>query len=175
MEYLEELGKKVADLEKRIESLESGKPAVTATPITEPIDIMGEEVPFVVPVRKQELGLEEAPEASKAEETPKAPSQAAPAKPTAASASETKQAWMVDAPASPLSNIMSGIALKDRSIFINTLFKEDPKLFLDTVGVLNAMPDFSKAKDYLYSNFAGWNYSSAVVYRFMMAVRRKLN
>ena len=101
-----------------------------------------------------------------AEELPVKKEKAAPAK---------VRAWMVDSPAAPLSNILSGIALKDRGIFINTLFREDPQLFIDTIGELNAMGNFAQAQTYIEQKFPEWNLDSDAVYRLMMAVRRKLN
>ena len=161
-EELAALLRKTEELEKRISSLEADTRKETLPP-GEPIDIMIDEVPFVVPNRRDELGI--ATKAT-AEELPAKKEKAAPAK---------VRAWMVDSPAAPLSNILSGIALKDRGIFINTLFREDPQLFIDTIGELNAMGNFAQAQTYIEQKFPEWNLDSDAVYRLMMAVRRKLN
>ena len=78
-------------------------------------------------------------------------------------------------PGSPVANILSAISLNDRLLFINTLFKKDPALFQDAVKDFNAMDSLQQALDYIAANFADWNLESDTVYRFMMAVRRKLN
>ena len=85
------------------------------------------------------------------------------------------RAWEIDMPGSPVANILSAISLNDRLLFINTLFNKDPLLFQNTVKDFNAMDSLQQALEYISENFAGWNMESDIVYRFMMAVRRKLN
>ena len=82
--------------------------------------------------------------------------------------------WMMDIPGGEVANLISGISLNDRVLFINTLFMEDPKLFQKTVTQLNAMASIEDAVSFLVNHFPEWNLSSELVYRFMMAVRRKL-
>ena len=82
--------------------------------------------------------------------------------------------WMIDLPGSPVANVISAISLNDRVLFINTLFKEDPSLFQQTIGAFNEMETISEAVSYVIANFPDWNLNSEVVYRLMMAVRRKL-
>ena len=82
--------------------------------------------------------------------------------------------WMMDIPGGEVANLISGISLNDRVLFINTLFREDPKLFQKTVAQLNAMASIEDAVSFLVNHFPEWNLSSELVYRFMMAVRRKL-
>ena len=82
--------------------------------------------------------------------------------------------WMMDIPGGEVANLISGISLNDRVLFINTLFREDPKLFQKTVTQLNAMASLDDAVSFLVNHFPEWNLSSELVYRFMMAVRRKL-
>jgi len=77
-------------------------------------------------------------------------------------------------PGSPVSNIISAISLNDRVLFINTLFGEDPMKFRNTIDTLNAMGSIGEAIGYVLDEFPQWNLDSDVVYRFMMAVRRKL-
>lgn len=187
-EELAALLRKTEELEKRISSLEADTRKETLPP-DEPIDIMIDEVPFVVPNRRDELGIsaaesskpapaEESPLAAEEKEAPAKEIPAAKKQKSAKSKSEAPakvRAWMVDSPAGPLSNILSGIALKDRGIFINTLFREDPQLFIDTIGELNAMGNFAQAQTYIEQKFPEWNLDSDAVYRLMMAVRRKLN
>ena len=82
--------------------------------------------------------------------------------------------WAKDIPGGPVSNIISGISLNDRVLLINTLFKEDPILFQQTIGAFNAMGSLREAYEHITSNFPDWNLSSDIVYRLLMAVRRKL-
>lgn len=86
-----------------------------------------------------------------------------------------KRAWEIDMPGAPVSNILSAISLNDRLLFINTLFKKDPILFQDTIRLFNGMGSLAAAEEYIQQNFPDWNLESDTVYRFMMAVRRKLS
>ena len=83
--------------------------------------------------------------------------------------------WMIDLPGSPVANVISAISLNDRVLFINTLFKEDPSLFQQTIAAFNGMETINEAVSYVIANFPDWNLNSEVVYRLMMAVRRKLS
>ena len=83
-------------------------------------------------------------------------------------------AWKTDIPGSEVRNIISGISLNDRILFVNTLFRGDPELFQRTLAQLNSMESFSEAVALLSSGFPEWKLGSEVVYRFMMAVRRKV-
>ena len=83
--------------------------------------------------------------------------------------------WMIDLPGSPVANVISAISLNDRVLFINTLFKEDPSLFQQTIAAFNGMQTINEAVSYVIANFPDWNLNSEVVYRLMMAVRRKLS
>ena len=47
-------------------------------------------------------------------------------------------------------------------------------LFQDVVGHINGMSDLNKVVAYLQSTFPEWDMNSDAVYRFMMAVRRKI-
>lgn len=170
-----------------------------------PIDIMmdDEEVSFVVPSRKEELGasvsfdlepeveVEVEAGADKTKEKPAAKPERKP-RMTQASRLAAKSAgravprqskhepvmfyaWQTATPASPLSNILSGISLKERSLFINVLFKEDAQKFIDTIAAFNAMGSLSEAENHIRKNFPDWKMDSDVIFRLMMAVRRKLN
>ena len=82
--------------------------------------------------------------------------------------------WMNDMPGGEGANMISGISLNDRVLFINTLFREDPSLFQSTISALNGMKSLEDAVAWLVARFPEWNLNSEVVYRFMMAARRKL-
>ena len=82
--------------------------------------------------------------------------------------------WRKDNPGMLVKNIRSGISLLDRAQFIGTLFKEDFALYDNTIAALNTMNSLDEAVAYIKTNFPQWNLGSDVVYRFMMAIRKKL-
>lgn len=84
-----------------------------------------------------------------------------------------KQAWRTDMAGSPVRDLLSAISLNDRVHFIKTLFRDDAVLFQQTRAKINAMSSLDEVVDYVTANF-DWDMSSQVVYRFMMAVRRKV-
>ena len=86
---------------------------------------------------------------------------------------EDKQAWRTDIPGAPVKDILSAISLNDRVQFINVLFNGDPGLFQQARAQLNAMETLDQAVEYVTSTY-NWDMGSQVVYRFMMAVRRKV-
>ncbi|MDO5443225.1 MAG: hypothetical protein Q4G10_06095 [Bacteroidia bacterium] len=85
-----------------------------------------------------------------------------------------KCAWKTAMPGSPVKNIISAISLNDRVLLINTLFKEDAIAFQDAISTLNGMSSFAEAEAYIIENHPDWNLNSDIVYRLMMAIRRKL-
>ena len=86
---------------------------------------------------------------------------------------EDKQAWRTDMPGAPVKDLLSAISLNDRVQFINVLFNEDPSLFQQARAQINAMETLDQAVEYITSTY-DWDMGSQVVYRFMMAVRRKV-
>ena len=85
-----------------------------------------------------------------------------------------KPEWYTAIPGPEVKDIRSAISLNDRVMFITTLFRDDSMLFQDVVSKVNAMTSLDKVADYLASTFPEWDMYSDMVYRFMMAVRRKL-
>ena len=85
-----------------------------------------------------------------------------------------KESWRTDIPGAKVSDIRSAISLNDRILFINQLFGEDPAAFKDALTSLNSMDNFDQAADYIASAHPEWDMESDTVYRFMMAVRRRL-
>ena len=84
------------------------------------------------------------------------------------------QAWRTDIPGPEVKDIRSAISLNDRVMFISTLFREDSMLFQDVVSRINAQASLDKVASYLEETFPEWDMNSDLVYRFMMAVRRKI-
>ena len=85
-----------------------------------------------------------------------------------------KHAWRTDMPGTAVKDIRSAISLNDRILFINFLFSEDPMAFQETLTKLNSMASFDEAATYMMTAFPHWNWESDTVYRFMMALRRRL-
>ena len=160
-EYLQKIDSRIAELE----SLETKAPeAKPEEPVDLDIDIPEEPLPEVtIETKPEEEQITEAPE--------DIPVQG----PAIIDQATRKRAWEIDMPGTPVSNILSAISLNDRLLFINTLFKKDPALFQDTLRIFNGMDSLAAAEEYIQENFQDWNLESDTVYRFMMAVRRKLS
>ena len=174
---MDEIRARIGELQAQIDSLrarvEGLDEEVSGVEFTEPVDIMidDEPAPAPEPIREPEPLPEPEPEPepeSEPEPEPEPESEPAPEKPA------LDYRWAKDLPGNPVTNIISGISLNDRVLLINTLFKEDPILFQKTIGAFNGMTTLMEAVDYVRTEFPGWNLSSDIVYRLMMAVRRKL-
>ena len=96
------------------------------------------------------------------------------ARPTVIDAMTARQAWRTDIPGSPVKDIRSAISLHDRIIFINGLFGEDPMLFQEVLTAINSMSSVDDVVAYLAEKRPEWDMNSDEVYRFMMAVRRRI-
>ena len=99
----------------------------------------------------------------------------ASARPTINDAHSTDQAWRKDMPGSPVKDIRSAISLNDRVFFINNLFNEDAQAFVNTLSSINSMASLDEVVEFVTAQYPDWNLNSEIVYRFMMAVRRKVN
>ena len=84
------------------------------------------------------------------------------------------RAWLTDMPGPEVKDVRSAISLNDRVMFISSLFREDSMLFQDVVSKINAQTSIDTVVSYLEETFPEWNMDSELVYRFMMAVRRKI-
>ena len=177
-EYLQKVNQCIKELESHEPTVQEEEPNAPETesydPVDLDIDIPEEAQPEAVaepepePIPEPEPEPVPEPEPGPEEEMP-APGPAIIDKVT------RKRAWEVDMPGAPVSNILSAISLNDRLLFINTLFKKDPVLFQDTVRLFNGMDSLAEAEDFIQKNHPDWNMESDTVYRFMMAVRRKLS
>lgn len=162
-EKLNEIEARIEDLQNQMDELrvllEDLKNESASDTFSEPVDIMLDE--------PEEAETTPEPESAEEPEPVREPEQ----KPVPAA---LDYQWAKDIPGGPVSNIISGISLNDRVLLINTLFKEDPILFQQTIAAFNGMAALSEAVEYVRTNFPGWNLGSDIVYRLMMAVRRKL-
>lgn len=97
-----------------------------------------------------------------------------PAKKTVLDAMTEGSAWRHDIPGPEVRELRSAIGLGDKVYFCHALFRDDNALYQDTVLKLNAMKKLDDAVEYLRATFPEWDWNSDKVYRFMMAVRRKV-
>lgn len=85
-----------------------------------------------------------------------------------------KQAWRTAMPGTPVKDVRLAISLHERVLFINHLFSEDPMAFQAAVNKVNASESLEQVVEYVKETYPQWNLESDLVYRFMMAVRRKI-
>ena len=155
------------------------EPAVVETVVEEPVvEELAVEEPVVdeveedLPVAEEDddddlpLFAEPTPLFEAAQASPKA-------KKAVLDVMEDKQAWRTDMPGAPVRDLLSAISLNDRVQFINTLFNGDPAVFQQTRAKINMMTSLDQVIEFITANF-NWDLNSQVVYRFMMAVRRKI-
>ena len=155
----------------------SDEPAVEDVPAAE--DLPAEDLPVEEPV--EEVVEEEEPAGDDLFMAVEEPVilhqqvQAAAAQTAVIDVMAKKHAWRSDRPGTPVKDIRAAIALVDRALFINRLFGEDAMKFMDTLNHINQMSNLDEAVEYLAATYPEWDFDSDVVYRFMMAVRRKIN
>ena len=85
-----------------------------------------------------------------------------------------RQAWRTDMPGTPVKDVRLAISLHERVLFINHLFSEDPMAFQAAVNRVNASESLEQVVEFVKETYPQWNLESDLVYRFMMAVRRKI-
>lgn len=95
-------------------------------------------------------------------------------RPVVIDAMTARQAWRTDMPGAPVKDIRSAISLNDRVIFINYLFNEDPMAFQEALTKINQMDSLDQVVEFALTSHPEWDMDSEVVYRFMMAVRRRV-
>lgn len=95
-------------------------------------------------------------------------------RPVVIDAMTERQAWRTDMPGAPVKDIRSAISLNDRVIFINYLFNEDPMAFQEALTKINQMDSLDQVVEFALTSHPEWDMDSEVVYRFMMAVRRRV-
>ena len=155
----------VAETQPVAESVTEPEPVVEPEPIAEPEPEPIVEEPAPEPVR----------EAAPVETEEDLPAEAMPeVQETIIDAMTEKQAWRTDMPGSPVKDVRLAISLHERVLFINHLFSEDPMAFQATINRINASETLEQVVDYVKDTFPQWNLDSDLVYRFMMAVRRKI-
>ena len=155
------------------EPSETAEPVETAAPV-EPTEPAESEEP--VADLFGEIETEEAPKKKKRRKAEKTLNEAE-AKGGKAVIDEMAipQAWKLDLPGEHVNDIRSAIGLNDKALFVNALFRQDNALYQDTLRILNGMKTLAEAEKYLSENFPEWKTDSEDVYKFMMAVRRKIS
>ena len=162
----------------------------TEIPAVEPVELQTE-IPAEAAVeisaeqKEEEQKVEEEPQEEEDDDLPGffdvpetvtvAAKASAVAKPTINDAHSTDQAWRKDMPGSPVKDIRSAISLNDRVFFINNLFDEDAQAFVNALTSINSMTSLDEVVEFVTASYPHWNLNSDTVYRFMMAVRRKVN
>lgn len=168
-ESVEEPVEEVVEAEAEVDDLPEEDLPVEEAPV--------DDLPFFdeepAPVEEPVLIAEEAPAAEPAPVTVAEKAESV-AKPTVNDAMAAQQAWRKDMPGSQVRDIRSAISLNDRIIFINYLYKEDPMAFQESLTKINQMESLDQVVEYVCTDFPEWDLNSEVVYRFMMAVRRKV-
>ena len=189
---METLESKIAELQQIIENEELIEPSeLIAVSDGIEIDVMDIELSPDTEFYSEPLSAEPEPETLSVEEEPvvgpevisEEPAEPAPAilndvQPSSdvpvIDAMLDKHAWRTDMPGTAVKDIRSAISLNDRILFINFLFNEDPMSFQETLTKLNSMASFDEAATYMMTAFPHWDWESDTVYRFMMALRRRL-
>jgi len=85
-----------------------------------------------------------------------------------------KTSWLHDIPGPEVKSLRSAIGLGDQVVLIRRLFRSDSALYQTTIEKLNSMETLREAVDFLGDTFPDWDPESEDVYKFMMAVRRKI-
>ena len=188
---LESLQKQLDEVKAKIETIENEQEEFSPIDPENPVDITltDEDLSAVVST----IPAEEVPEEPKQEEkeeesavqallggdeeipsSAKSVNEAKKPKKAVIDVMSDKLKWKTDIAGSAVKNIISAISLNDRAQFINNLFKQDPSKFQEAITRLNGMSSLDEAEAYINETYPDWNLHSDVVYRFMMAVRRKL-
>ena len=168
--------------EPEVEPVMEPEPVVEPEPIVEPVPEID---PVEDPVQEPEAVVEPEPESEMfmepetimepvAEPAVEAVMDAVEPKVAVIDSMTDRQAWRTDMPGSPVRDIRSAISLNDRILFINSLFAQDPMAFQETLTRINQMESLDEVVAYVVAERPDWNLESETVYRFMMAVRRKI-
>ena len=169
---LAEIKEYLQKIEQSVAELESLAPVALEEVPSEPVDL---DIDLPEEAQPEPEAAPEPEPVQVPETTPEPEEEMPPQGPAIIDVVTRKRAWEIDIPGAPVGNILSAISLNDRLLFINSLFKKDPVLCQDTIRRFNWMADLAAAEDYIQQNFPDWNLESDTVYRFMMAVRRKLS
>ena len=170
---LEELEEKIAHLKAVYHESADYQYDEVDIPIDIDIDEMSAEEPAAISEETEpEAEPETEPEA--VAEVVESVAEVPPVRQAVIDVLEDKRAWKTDMPGAPVRDIRSAISLNDRVLFINRLFNEDPMSFQDMLSKINNMTSIEEVIEAVVAEHPDWDLGSEIVYRFMMAVRRKI-
>ena len=170
---LEELEEKIAHLKAVYHESADYQYDEVDIPIDIDIDEMSAEEPAAISEETEpEAEPETEPEA--VAEVVESVAEVPPVRQAVIDVLEDKRAWKTDMPGAPVRDIRSAISLNDRVLFINRLFNEDPMSFQDMLSKINNMTSIEEVIEAVVAEHPDWDLGSEIVYRFMMAVRRKV-
>lgn len=170
---LEELEEKIAHLKSVYHESADYQYDEVDIPIDIDIDEMSAEEPAAISDETEpEADPETEPEA--VAEVVESVAEVSPVRQAVIDVLEDKRAWKTDMPGAPVRDIRSAISLNDRVLFINRLFNEDPMSFQDMLSKINNMTSIEEVIEAVVAEHPDWDLGSEIVYRFMMAVRRKV-
>lgn len=180
LQILAEISDLAASLRRQLEELEE-KIAHLKSVYHESADYQYDEVDIPIDIDIDEMSAEE-PAARMSDETEteavaevvESVAEEPPARQAVIDVLEDKRAWKTDMPGAPVRDIRSAISLNDRVLFINRLFNEDPMSFQDMLSKINNMTSIEEVIEAVVAEHPDWDLGSEIVYRFMMAVRRKI-
>lgn len=179
LQILAEISDLTASLRRQLEELDE-KIAHLKAGYHENADYQYDEVDIPIDIDIDEMSAEE-PAAISDETEPEAVAEVVesvaevpPVRQAVIDVLEDRQAWRTDMPGAPVRDIRSAISLNDRVLFINRLFNEDPMSFQDMLSKINNMTSIEEVIEAVVAEHPDWDLGSEIVYRFMMAVRRKV-
>lgn len=179
LQILAEISDFAASLRRQLEELEE-KIAHLKAVYHESADYQYDEVDIPIDIDIDEMSAEE-PARMSDETEPEAVAEVVesvaevpPVRQAVIDVLEDKRAWKTDMPGAPVRDIRSAISLNDRVLFINRLFNEDPMSFQDMLSKINNMTSIEEVIEAVVAEHPDWDLGSEIVYRFMMAVRRKI-
>ena len=180
LQILAEISDLAASLRRQLEELEE-KIAHLKSVYHESADYQYDEVDIPIDIDIDEMSAEE-PAARMSDETEteavaevvESVADEPPLRQAVIDVQEDKRAWKTDKPGAPVRDIRSAISLNDRVLFINRLFNEDPISFQDMLSKINNMTSIEEVIEAVVAEHPDWDLGSEIVYRFMMAVRRKI-
>jgi hypothetical protein len=76
--------------------------------------------------------------------------------------------------AKPITDLSKAIGLNDKFLFIRELFEGDKERYHEAIQIINEMPNYQEAEDYIHQRF-DWSEDKPEVVRFMDLVRRKFS
>ena len=180
LQILAEISDLAASLRRQLEELEE-KIAHLKSVYHESADYLYDEVDIPIDIDIDEMSAEE-PAARMSDETEteavaevvESVADEPPVRQAVIDVLEDKRAWKTDMPGAPVRDIRSAISLNDRVLFINRLFIEDPISFQDMLSKIINMTSIEEVIEAVVAEHPDWDLGSEIVYRFMMAVRRKI-